>query len=275
MFKIVARGQIREFKTPQVMAIMNATSDSFYKESQIMNLDLALSKANQFIKEGASIIDIGGQSTRPGANLYTPKEELNNVLPMIEAIHAEFPNILISVDTFHSSVAAEAIKAGAHIVNDISCGNFDDNMLKVVAVNQAGYIGMHCTGTPNTMHEIPIREDIIKDLIAYFQKKQMMLSNNGIQNWVIDPGFGFGKSIVENFKIVQNLPELNSIGLPILLGVSRKSTIYKTLQVTAEEALNGTTILNTVGVLNGASIIRVHDVKEAKQIIDLYSYLAT
>lgn len=274
MFKIVAKGQIREFNTPQIMAIMNATTDSFFEGSRISNVDWAIQKARDFIAQGASIIDVGGQSTRPGAIMHSPQEELENVLPIIEALRAEFPQLLISVDTFHSHVASHTLKAGADIINDISCGSFDDKMWNVVASHQAGYIGMHVTGTAATMHEVPKRENIITDLLTYFTFKKEALAQKGIHEWIIDPGFGFGKLIAENFDIVKKLSDLKSLALPILLGVSRKSSIYKTLNVKAEDALNGTTIVNTVGILNGASIIRVHDVKEAKQIIDLVPFLS-
>jgi dihydropteroate synthase len=274
MFKIVAKDRIWEFKTPQIMAIMNATQDSFYEGSRVNTIDWAVEKAGKFIQEGAQIIDIGGQSTRPGASIHTPQQELNNVLPIIEAVSATYPNLLISVDTFNSIVAEGALQAGAHIVNDISCGMFDENILKVIANYQAAFVGMHITGNQNTMHVIPDRKDIIQEIIAYFNEKKKALANLGIINWIIDPGFGFGKSIADNFTIVKNLKDLSSIELPILLGVSRKSSIYKTLNVTAEEALNGTTVLNTVGILNGVSILRVHDVKEAKEVIELASYLS-
>jgi dihydropteroate synthase len=274
MFKIIAKDQIWEFKNPQIMAIMNATQDSFYEGSRVNNVDWAIEKAGKFIHAGAQIIDIGGQSTRPGATINTAQQELNNVLPIIEAIHASYPNVLLSVDTFHSLVAEAAIKAGAHMINDISCGCFDNQMVKVVAKYQAAYVGMHITGNQQTMHVIPERVDLIKEIIEYFKEKKKALANLGITNWIIDPGFGFGKSIADNFNIVKNLKDFSSIELPILLGVSRKSSIYKTLNITAEEALNGTTVLHTAGVLNGASILRVHDVKEAKEVIDLAAYLS-
>ncbi len=274
MFKIPARDRIWEINTPQVMGILNATADSFYEESRVKATDRAVEKTGQFIQEGAQIIDIGGQSTRPGAAFISVKDEIQNVVPIIEAIRTTYPTLLISVDTFQSEVASAAIKAGAHIINDISCGNFDQLMCKVVADNNAGFIGMHLTGTLNTMHEIPVRENVMKDVMSFFIDKKKTLANKGIQNWVIDPGFGFGKSIEENFSLVKNLHHLNSLALPILLGVSRKSSIYKTLQITAKEALNGTTVLNTVGLLNGANVLRVHDVKEAKEIIELLPLLS-
>ena len=273
MFKIPVRDSFWEINSPQIMAIMNATVDSFYTPSRVIDKEWVANKVNIFVKEGANIIDIGGQSTRPGAQLVSQKEELNNILPLIEYIKFNFPSILISIDTFNSYVAKEALIKGAHIINDISCGMFDENMLQVVAENQAGYIGMHLTGNFNTMHEVPNRKNIIAEIIEYFRLKKQKLATFGITEWVIDPGFGFGKTIHENFEIVRQLGILNEIELPILLGVSRKSSIYKTLNISANESLNGTTILNTIGVQNGASIIRVHDVLEAKQVIDLGKFL--
>ena len=273
MFKIPARDRIWEINSPQIMAIMNATIDSFYAPSRVIDMQWVANKVNIFVKEGANIIDIGGQSSRPGAQLVSQKEELSNILPLIEYIKSDFPTILISVDTFNSNVAKEALNKGAHIINDISCGSFDENMLKVVAENQAGYIGMHLTGNFNNMHVVPNRKNIMEDIIRYFKEKKQLLATFGIKEWVIDPGFGFGKTIKENFDIVKQLDILNEIELPILLGVSRKSSIYKTLNISANESLNATTILNTIGIQKGASIIRVHDVLEAKQIIDLGQFL--
>jgi dihydropteroate synthase len=273
MFKIPARDRIWEINTPQIMAIMNATSDSFYKPSRVIDMDWVAKFVEKCIKDGASIIDIGGQSTRPGAEIISPKDELNNIIPLIEYISAEYPSVLISIDTFNSKVAKEGLSKGAHIINDISCGNFDADILKIASAYNAGYIGMHLTGNINNMHEILLRTNVIVEIFEYFKEKIKKLSNLGIQNWVIDPGFGFGKTIDENFTIVKELNFLSDLGLPILLGVSRKSSIYKTLNITANEALNGTTVLNTIGIQNGASILRVHDVLEAKQIIDLGKYI--
>jgi dihydropteroate synthase len=273
MFKIPARDRIWEINSPQIMAIMNATSDSFYKPSRVIDMDWVAKFVEKCIKDGASIIDIGGQSTRPGAEIISPKDELNNIIPLIEYISAEYPSVLISIDTFNSQVAKEGLSKGAHIINDISCGNFDADILKIASAYNAGYIGMHLTGNINNMHEILLRANVIVEIHEYFKEKIKKLSNLGIQYWVIDPGFGFGKTIDENFSIVKQLNFLSDLGLPILLGVSRKSSIYKTLNITANEALNGTTVLNTIGIQNGASILRVHDVLEAKQIIDLGKYI--
>jgi len=274
MFKIPIQNSTWEINGPQIMGILNITKDSFYASSRVNSVDLALELTQKFILEGAHIIDIGGQSTRPGAQFLSVDEEIKNVIPIIEAIRFQFPATLISIDTFNSKVADKALMAGANIVNDISCGNFDDKMYKVVAAHNAGYVGMHIKGSFETMHEVPKRENIMKDLIEFFEEKKKALAAYGIEQWVIDPGFGFGKTIEENFTIVKELKQLKVLGLPILLGVSRKSSIYKTLNITADEAINGTTVVNTVGLLNGAHILRVHDVKEAKEAIDLLKMIS-
>jgi dihydropteroate synthase len=274
MFKIPIQNSSWEIEAPQIMGILNVTNDSFYASSRVNSVDLALEKARKLIHEGANILDIGGQSTRPGAQFINTSDEIKNVVPIIEALRSHFPNTLISIDTFNSQVADQALKAGVNIVNDISCGNFDDKMYKVVAAHNAGYIGMHITGSFETMHEVPKRENIMKDLIEFFEEKKKALAAHGIEQWVTDPGFGFGKTIEENFTMVKELKQLKVLGLPILLGVSRKSSIYKTLHIKAEEALNGTTVVNTVGLVNGAHILRVHDVKEAKEAIDLIHLLS-
>jgi len=273
MFKIPAKDLEWQITTPQVMGILNLTPDSFYEASRHSNIDSAIAQAHLFIQEGASIIDIGAQSTRPGAHMEGAEIEIQRLIPYIEAIHQAYPKQLISVDTFYASVAEAALKAGAHIINDISCGGFDENILKVVAKNNAGYIGMHLTGGMESMHKVEPREDIIATLISYFEAKKKLLSKYGIEHWVIDPGFGFGKTVDENFTIVKKMNELKKGGLPILLGASRKSSLYKTLGIESKDALNATTIVNTVGLLKGAAIVRVHDVKEAAEIIKLLPYL--
>jgi dihydropteroate synthase len=273
MFKIPAKDLEWQIASPQVMGILNLTPDSFYEASRHSNIDSAIAQAHLFIQEGASIIDIGAQSTRPGAHMEGAEIEIKRLIPYIEAIHQAYPKQLISVDTFYASVAEAALKAGAHIINDISCGAFDENILTVVAKNNAGYIGMHLTGGMETMHKVEPREDIIATLISYFEAKKKLLLKYGIEHWVIDPGFGFGKTVEENFTIVKKINELKIGGLPILLGASRKSSLYKTLGIESKDALNATTIVNTVGLLKGAAIVRVHDVKEAAEIIQLLPYL--
>jgi dihydropteroate synthase len=273
MFKIPAKDIEWQIDNPQVMGILNLTPDSFYEASRHSNIDSAIAQAHLFIQEGASIIDIGAQSTRPGAHMEGAEIEIQRLIPYIEAIHQAYPKQLISVDTFYASVAEAALKAGAHIINDISCGAFDENILTVVAKNNAGYIGMHLTGGMDTMHKVEAREDIIATIISYFEAKKKLLLKYGIEHWVIDPGFGFGKTVEENFTIVKKINELKIGGLPILLGASRKSSLYKTLGIESKDALNATTIVNTVGLLKGVDIVRVHDVKEAAEIIQLLPYL--
>ncbi|MCX6331742.1 MAG: dihydropteroate synthase [Bacteroidetes bacterium] len=273
MFINVAQNVVWEISSPQVMGIINITQDSFYEKSRQNNIDGFLLKAAQMIQEGADIIDMGAQSTRPGAEMIDIDKELNQLLPYITALKKAYPNQLISVDTFNPVVAEEVLKAGAHIINDISGASFDQDILKVISKHNAGYIGMHINGSFSTMHEVHQSKDIIDSIIEYIQDKKKLLASFGITKWVMDPGFGFGKTVQENFDIIKRLKELKVVELPILLGVSRKSSIYKTLGITADEALNGTTVLHTLGLLNGASILRVHDVKEAKEIIRLLPYI--
>ena len=273
MFKIPAKHLDWQINIPQVMGILNITPDSFYEASRHSNIKSALAQTETFIKQGASIIDIGAQSTRPGANMEGVEIEIERLVPFVKAISEKYPQQLISVDTFYASVAEAALDAGAHIINDISCAGFEENILAVVAKYNAGYIGMHLTGGIDSMHKVEPREDIIESIISYFEAKKKLVAKYGIHNWVIDPGFGFGKKIEENFAIVKKLDSLKVLGLPILIGVSRKSSLYKTLGIESKDALNATTVANTAALLNGANILRVHDVKEAAQIIQLLPYL--
>lgn len=273
MFKIPAKDLEWAIATPQVMGIINCTIDSFYAPSRQQNIDELLKKVGQFEKEGASIIDLGAQSTRPNAQLLSAEKEIEQLIPVIHSIRKAFPRLLISIDTFYAAVAEASLESGANIINDISCASFEPSILKVVSKFNAGYIGMHLTGSIHAMHEIEHRENIIDSLLTYFEEKKKLLQSAGIHQWAIDPGFGFGKTMEENFKIIRELKKLNSIGLPLLIGVSRKSSIYKTLGITAEEALNGTSMLNTVALLNGANIIRVHDVREAVELVKLLPFL--
>ena len=273
MFKIPAKELVWAIHSPQVMGIINCTSDSFYAASRQENIDSVLSKVAQFVKEGVSIVDIGAQSTRPNAPLLSADLEIEQLVPVVHGIRHAYPNLLISIDTFYASVAAASLEAGANIINDISCGSFDPAILAVVAQQKAGFIGMHLSGSIQSMHTIEAREDIMASLLSFFAEKKKVLSAVGIQQWVIDPGFGFGKTIEENFKLVRELAILKKIGLPVLLGASRKSSIYKTLGVSAEEALNGTTMVNTIALLNEVNILRVHDVKEAVELVQLLPHL--
>ena len=269
MFKIHLKDSILDLSTPLVMGILNATPDSFFEGSRMEHIDAGVKKAIEMAQFGAGILDIGGQSTRPGAEIITEVIEIERVVPLIKAIHAALPNMPISIDTYHASVAKAALDAGASIVNDISCGKFDPKMLPMVVANRAGFIGMHQTGGPSTMHEVQGRSNLMQSLMDYFIVKKKQFTEIGLTQWIIDPGFGFSKTKAENFELVKSLAALKALDLPILLGVSRKSSIYKTLGVDAESALNGTTVLNTIGLMGGANILRVHDVKEAMEAIIL------
>ncbi len=275
MFTLNCSGRLLIFQQPIVMGIINATRDSFYSASRKPGTDEALRKAEQMINEGATILDIGGQSTRPGSELITAPEELERVLPVIEAINKAFPETILSADTYHSTVAEACIQTGASIINDISGGLFDDAMLATVAKLKAVFICMHIKGTPDTMHQKTIYENVTKEVLDHLIVRTEACRTAGINDVIIDPGFGFSKTIDHNFELLRNLAVFKMLQKPILLGISRKSTIFKTLGVTADEALNGTTVLHTLGLLNGANILRVHDVKEAAEAIKLVNRYTT
>ena len=255
---------------PLVMGIINATPDSFFSGSRHEGADAILRQAEQMIKDGATILDIGGQSTRPGSEKISPEDELQRVIAPIEAIHKNFPEVFISTDTYYSKVAMEAVAVGACIVNDISAGSIDMNMIGTVAALQVPYVLMHMQGTPQTMQQQPKYENVTKEVLDFFINKIEVLHKKGIHDIIIDCGFGFGKTTANNFELIKNLSVFKMLNAPVLFGVSRKSFIYKTLGVSVEEALNGTTVLNTTGLLNGAAILRVHDVKEAVEAINLF-----
>lgn len=273
MFTLNCKGKLLVVDKPLLMGIINATPDSFYEGSRYSGVDNIQVQSEKMLKDGADILDIGGQSTRPGSKLVSEEEELNRVIPSIEAIRKNFPGSFISIDTFYSKVAAEAVAAGASIVNDISAGSMDDRMFETVASLQVPYVLMHMKGTPQTMQQGPVYEKVIREVLDFLITKTHELKKAGIHDVIIDPGFGFGKTIAQNFELLKNLSVFKMLDKPVLLGISRKSTIYKTLGITAAEALNGTTVLNTVGLMNGASILRVHDVKEAKEAVTLFSAL--
>ena len=269
MYTLNCKGRLLLIDKPVVMGIINTTPDSFYAASRQQNTDAILQKAELMVKDGATILDIGGQSTRPGSVVVGKEEELKRVIKPIEAISKNFPEIFISIDTYYTAVAKEAVEAGASIVNDISAGSLDEAMISTVASLQVPYVLMHMQGTPQDMQQSPHYDDVTKTVLDFFIQKIDELKKMGLYDIIVDPGFGFGKTISHNFKLLQSLSVFNLLGKPLLVGISRKSTIYKTLHIIAEEALNGTTVLNTIGLLNGAHILRVHDVKEAKQAINL------
>ena len=264
-----SKGKLIDLSTPMVMAILNITPDSFYSGSRINNIDQALSKTATFIQEGAQMIDIGAYSSRPGAAHVSETEELQRLTPIVEAIAKEFPSVLISIDTFRAKVAESAIHAGAHLINDISAGNLDQEMFATIAKLQVPYIMMHMKGTPQNMQENPNYTNISNEIIAYFIEKIGQLRKLGVKDLIIDPGFGFAKTIDHNYKLLQEMESLTTLGLPILVGLSRKSMITKILNIENEAALNGTTVLNTIALQKGACILRVHDVKAAMECIHL------
>ncbi len=251
------------------MGIINITPDSFYTGSRQVQLDNLLAKAEQMWQQGATIIDIGGQSTRPGSERVTVDEELKRVVPAIEALIKKFPGQLFSIDTFYAKVAKEVINAGASIVNDVSAGSIDPDLISTVAALKVPYVLMHMQGNPQNMQQSPVYKNVILDVFDFLNFKSHELHRAGINDVIIDPGFGFGKTAAHNLKLLADLSWFQQLKKPILIGFSRKATIYKTLQITAEEALNGTTVLHTIGLLNGAQILRVHDVKEAVEAIKL------
>jgi len=251
------------------MGVINTTPDSFYTNSRQNTIEKAVQKAEQMLQEGATILDIGGQSTQPNSKPITIQEEINRTIPVIENILKKFPEAIISIDTYNAEVAKIAVQNGASIINDISAGDLDKNMLSTVAALKVPFVAMHIQGTPQTMQQNPQYENVTNDILNYFIKKIEQCKLAGINDVIIDVGFGFGKTIQHNMQLLKELQVFSMLHKPILIGVSRKSTIYKTLGITPEEALNGTTVLNTIGLLNGATILRVHDVKEAMECIQL------
>ena len=268
------KGRVYSLDKPKIMGILNLTPDSFFEGSRVrLEEKMILNTAEKMISEGADFLDIGGYSTRPGALDISMEEEVQRVAPAISLIKREFPEILISVDTFRSGVAKHAVESGADLINDISAGNLDPQMLATVAKLDIPYIAMHMRGTPQTMQEESIYQDLIPEILSYFSQKLEQFRKLGIKDVIIDPGFGFAKTREQNFQLLRDLKSLRSLGLPILAGVSRKSMIYKTLQISPSEALNGTTALNMFALSQGANILRVHDVKEAKETVTLFEQL--
>ena len=274
MFTLNCKGRLLVIDQPVVMGIINVTPDSFYSGSRKLLLDDILRQAEKMLNEGAAVIDIGGQSTRPESEQISIEEELSRVIPAIKAIIRCFPESFISIDTYYSEVAAEAVDAGASLVNDISSGTLDENMIQMVASLQVPYIAMHMKGTPKTMQQHAQYEDVTLEVLDFFVKKTEECRKAGIKDVIVDVGFGFAKTISHNFTLLKNLSIFKILQKPLLVGLSRKATVYKTLGISPEEALNGTTVLNTIGLQNGANILRVHDVKEAVESVKLYTLMA-
>jgi dihydropteroate synthase len=269
---INAGGRLIDLKVPKVMGIINITPDSFYSGSRYSNEKEIISAAGEMLMEGADFLDIGGYSSRPGAEDISEEEEKRRFLPAIKSVSKEFPGAIISVDTFRSEIAKEAVyDCGALIINDISGGDADTKMHMLISELNVPYIIMHMKGTPKTMQKEPVYEDVVSEILMWFGQKTTDLMNAGVKDIIIDPGFGFGKKAEHNFEILRRLAEFRIAGLPVLAGLSRKSMVWKTLEISPGDSLNGTTALNTVALMNGADILRVHDVKEAVEAIKLVS----
>ena len=256
-----------------VMGVLNVTPDSFYDGGKFMENEKILTQTKRMLDEGASFIDIGGASSRPGSDPVSPKEEIERVIPAISTILKNFPKAVISIDTTSSEVAEKAVESGAAIVNDISAGTADKRMLEAVASLGVPYIAMHMQGTPKTMQNKPSYQNVVNDVFAALGRFYNRATELGIEQLIIDPGFGFGKTLSHNYQLLDQLDKFKSLGCPLLVGVSRKSMIQKVLDVSAENALNGTTVIHTIAAQKGASIVRVHDVKEAVQVFQLVNYL--
>jgi dihydropteroate synthase len=267
------KGKLIDLSTPKVMGILNITPDSFYSNSRTKSIDEALTKAAQFLNEGATFIDIGGYSSRPGAKDISTTEEVDRLVPVVESLAKTFPEAIISIDTFRAKVAEETILAGAHIINDIASGDMDELMFETVAKLQVPYMIMHMQGTPQNMQQNPVYKNVLLEVIDYLAKKIAALKALHIHDVIIDPGFGFGKTTEHNYELLNQMEAFKIFKLPILVGFSRKGMIYKTLGTSAAEALNGTSVLNTIALQKGAGILRVHDVKEAVECVRLVGML--
>ena len=270
---ISCKGKLIDLTTPKIMGILNLTPDSFYDGGLYNNIDSALAQTEKMLLEGATFIDIGGASSKPGTVEISIDEELARVLPALEEIHKKFPETIISIDTYRSDVAKKAVEAGAAMVNDISGGNLDAKMLKTVGMLGVPYVAMHMLGKPENMQDKPSYNNILTHIRSFFASKIDTAHKAGIHDIIIDPGFGFGKNLEHNYSLLKNLSSIQIHGIPMLIGVSRKSMIHKLLQIEVTDALIGTTVLNTVALLQGTQILRVHDVKEAHQAVQLIEKL--
>lgn len=273
METISYNGKILNLTTPVVMGILNVTPDSFYEKSRVVDINDAVSKTGSMIEDGAQIIDIGGMSSRPGSEFITLEEELSRVIPVIKEVRKAFPDIFISVDTFRMEVAKQAEGEGTDIVNDISAGSLDPSLPEFVAEKKLPYIFMHMLGKPKTMQENPAYDDVVSDILKYMINKIRYFRSIGIEQIIADPGFGFGKRIEDNYSLLNNLEVFRIAEVPVLAGLSRKSMLYRFLNITPEESLNATTAMHVVALQKGAKVLRVHDVKEAVEVVRLLKKL--
>ena len=265
-----AGGKLVDLSTPKVMGIINLTPDSFYAGSRKQDINAALLQAEKMLNDGATFLDLGAYSTRPGADDISAQEETDRLLPVIEMLSARFPDAALSVDTFRARVAETAIRGGAHIINDISGGELDEDMFATAARLQVPYILMHMKGDPKTMNQLAQYENVFDEVFDYFSQKYHQLVQAGVKDVILDPGFGFAKMREHSYALMNRLQDFNVLGLPVLAGISRKSMIHKALGITADEALNATTALNTIALTKGADILRVHDVKEAVEAVKIW-----
>ena len=270
---INGNGQLIDLASPKVMGILNVTPNSFFDGGKYKTESVILSQVGKMLSDGATFIDIGAYSSKPSAEFVSEKEELYRIVPVVNLILEKFPDSLISIDTFRSEVAKVCLENGAAIINDISAGNLDDKMLETIAKYNVPYIMMHMRGTPQTMQTMTNYDNIVKEMLFYFSQRIAEARSLGINDLIIDPGFGFAKTLEQNYEVLRKLGLFEMLELPLLAGFSRKSMIYKTLHSTAEEALNGTSVLNTIALTKGAKILRVHDVKEAMECVTLFNKL--
>ncbi len=268
---INCKGLLVDLSTPKVMGILNVTPNSFFDGGKYKNETEILSQVEKMVLEGATFIDIGAYSSKPSAEFVSEQEEIARIVPVVNLILKHFPETIISIDTFRSEVAKASIESGAAIINDIAAGNLDEKMFEIIAKYNVPYIMMHMRGNPQTMQTLTDYDDIVKEMLFYFSEKVAKARSFGINDLIIDPGFGFAKTTDQNYEVFQKMELLNILELPLLVGISRKSMIYKTLNTTIENALNGTTVLNTLALTKGAKILRVHDVKEAMECVALFN----
>ena len=270
MKSINCKGRLIDFETPKVMGILNITPNSFYDGGRYNSQAALIKQAEKMLEEGAAIIDVGAYSTQPSAPFVSEEEEVQRIVPVITELEKRFPGIILSVDTFRSGVAKQALDRGAAIINDVSAGMLDSAMMETAAAFNAPYIMMHMKGTPQNMQQFTQYEDVVKEMIFYFSERIALAKQHGITDVIVDPGFGFSKTLDQNYEILNKLDLLQNLGVPVLSALSRKSMIYRFLETTPQEALNGTTVLNTLSLTKGADLLRVHDVKEAIECIKLY-----
>lgn len=268
-------GNLIDLSTPKVMGIVNITPDSFFDGGKYTSNSMLLSQVEKMLIDGATFIDIGAYSSKPNAALVSEEEEIKRIIPVVKLVLSHFPETLISIDTFRSSVAKRGIENGAAMINDISAGTIDESMFETISNLRVPYCIMHMRGTPQTMQSLTDYEDIMRDILFYFSEKIAKARSYGINDIIIDPGFGFAKNVEQNYELLQKLELFDLIQLPLLVGFSRKSMIYKPLEITPQDALNGTTVLNTIALTKGAKLLRVHDVKEAVECVKLFNKMSS